>query len=72
MKMKGAIENVGDIKELENLEQDENVNIINLWTPCEFNIDENYEYVPKEDSIFSICSDFIYYGKVLKFLLLES
>ena len=62
MKMKGAIENVGDIKELENLEQDENVNIINLWTPCEFNIDENYEYVPKEDSIFSICSDFIYYG----------
>ena len=26
MKMKGAIENVGDIKELENLEQDENVN----------------------------------------------
>ena len=62
MKMKGVIENVGDIKELENLEQDENVNIINLWTPCEFNIDENYEYVPKEDSIFSICSDFIYYG----------
>lgn len=62
MKMKGVIENVEDIKELENLEQDENVNIINLWTPCEFNIDENYEYVPKEDSIFSICSDFIYYG----------
>ena len=62
MKMKGVMENVEDIKELENLEQDENVNIINLWTPCEFNIDENYEYVPKEDSIFSICSDFIYYG----------
>lgn len=62
MKMKGVIENVEDIKELENLEQDENVNIINLWTPCEFNIDENYEYVPKEDSIFSICSDFLYYG----------
>ena len=62
MKMKGIIENVEDIKELENLEQGENTNIINLWTPCEFNIDENYEYVPKEDSIFSICSDFIYYG----------
>ena len=60
--MKGVIENIENIEELENLEQDENTNIINLWTPCEFNIDENYEYVPKEDSIFSICSDFIYYG----------
>lgn len=47
---------------MENIEQDENINIINLWTPCEFNIDENYEYVPKEGTIFSICSDFIYYG----------
>lgn len=59
MKMKGVMEN---IEELENIEQDENINIIDLWTPCEFNIDENYEYVPKEDTIFSICSDFIYYG----------
>ena len=59
--MKGVIENVESIEELENLEQNENTNIIDLWTPCEFNIDENYEYVPKEDSIFSICSDFIYY-----------
>ena len=72
MKMKGVIENIESIEELENLEHNENTNIIDLWTPCEFNIDENYEYVPKEDSIFSICSDFIYYGKVLKFLLLES
>lgn len=32
-----------------------------LWI-CEFKIDANYEYVPKENSIFSICSDFIYYG----------
>ena len=62
MKMKGVIENVESIEEIENLEQNENANIIDLWTPCEFNIDENYEYVPKEDSIFSICSDFIYYG----------
>ena len=62
MKMKGVIENVESIEELENLEQNENANIIDLWTPCEFNIDEIYEYVPKEDSIFSICSDFIYYG----------
>ena len=59
MKMKGVMEN---IEELENIEQDENINIIDLWTPCEFNIDENYEYVPKEDTIFSTCSDFIYYG----------
>ena len=62
MKMKGVIENIESIEELENLEHNENTNIIDLWTPCEFNIDENYEYVPKEDSIFSICSDFIYYG----------
>lgn len=53
MKMKGVIENVESIEEienleqLENLEQNENANIIDLWTPCEFNIDENYEYVPK-------------------------
>ncbi len=60
--MKGVIENVESIEELENLEQNENANIIDLWTPCELNIDENYEYVPKEDSIFSICSDFLYYG----------
>ena len=59
MKMKGIIENV---ENLEELEKNENANIIKLWTPCEFNIDENYEYVPKKDSIFSICSDFIYYG----------
>ena len=62
MKMKGIIENVENIEELERLEQDENVNIIDLWTPCEFNIDENYEYVPSEDTLFSTCSDFIYYG----------
>ena len=62
MKMKGVIENIESIEELENLEHNENTNIIELWAPCEFNIDENYEYVPKEDTIFSICSDFIYYG----------
>ena len=59
MKMKGVVENVESIEELE---QSENANIIDLWTPCEFKIDANYEYVPKENSIFSICSDFIYYG----------
>ena len=62
MKMKGVIENIESIEELENLEQNENANIIDLWTPCEFKIDTDYEYVPKENSIFSICSDFIYYG----------
>ena len=72
MKMKGVIENIESIEELQNLEQNENANIIDLWTPCEFHIDENYEYVPKKDSIFSICSDFIYYGiayPILKVLM---
>lgn len=70
--MKGVIENIESIEELENLEQNENANIIDLRTPCEFHIDENYEYVPKKDSIFSICSDFIYYGiayPILKVLM---
>ncbi len=72
MKMKGVIENIESIEELENLEQNENANIIDLWTPCEFKIDTDYEYVPKENSIFSICSDFIYYGiayPILKVLM---
>ena len=72
MKMKGVIENIESIEELENLEQNENANIIDLWTPCEFKIDADYEYVPKENSIFSICSDFIYYGiayPILKVLM---
>lgn len=33
MKMKGVVENVESIEELE---QNENANIIDLWTPCEF------------------------------------
>ncbi len=57
-------EDMMDLIEKENnvFEDDENKNIIHLWTPCEFNIDENYEYVPKENTLFSLCSDFIYYG----------
>ena len=42
--------------------EDENANIIDLWTPCEIHIDENYEYMPKENTFFSICSDLLYYG----------
>lgn len=42
-------------------EKDENSHIIHLWEPLEFNIDENYEYVPR-GLLFSIFSNFIYYG----------
>ena len=36
-------------------EQEEN---INFWHPLEFNIDENYEYIPKSQA-FTLISDFI-------------
>lgn len=42
------------------LENDENEHIIKNWEPLEFNIDEKYEYVPKEKS-FSLFSDILYY-----------
>lgn len=58
--MKDVIENIENIDNLDNLEQDENANIINLWAPCEFSIDESYDYVPRNE-IFSFCSDFLYY-----------
>ena len=45
-------EDLGDI--------DENENIIDLWQPLEFNIDKNYEYVPK-DKLFLMASNLIYY-----------
>ena len=44
-------EDLGDI--------DENENIIDLWQPLEFNIDKNYEYVPK-DKLFLMASNCIY------------
>lgn len=42
-------------------EKEENSHIINLWTPCKFNINPNYKYVPK-NKIFRFFSDFLYYG----------
>lgn len=48
------------IEEWENVEINENENIIELWNPCEFDINEKYEYIPKS-KIFCITSNFIYY-----------
>lgn len=38
----------------------ENENIINVWHPLNFDIDENYEYVPK-NNIFQFFSNILYY-----------
>ena len=88
MEMKDVIEEAKTLEQNENIDiinlwkqetnidnvwnEDENANIIDLWTPCEFHIDENYEYIPKEDTFFSICSDLLYYGiayPILKLLI---
>lgn len=44
-----------------NSNEEENNHIIHLWEPLEFNIDENYEYVPKS-KIFTFFSNLLYYG----------
>lgn len=41
--------------------QEENDDIIHLWEPLEFEIDEEYEYIPK-GILFSIASNLLYYG----------
>lgn len=43
------------------LKENENEHIIKNWEPLAFDIDEKYEYVPKE-KIFSVLSDIVYYG----------
>ena len=45
----------------EDMYQDENEHVIDLWTPCEFHIDKEYEYVPK-GFLFSLFSNLLYYG----------
>lgn len=40
---------------------EENENIVKLWQPLEFVINENYEYVPK-GKLFSFFSNLLYYG----------
>ncbi len=67
-----SLDNVEEIETIENLDiQDENEHIIDLWEPLEFNIDENYEYVPKS-KVFSLLSNGLYYGiafPILKVLM---
>lgn len=52
---------------VETWPDEENENIINLWQPLEFNIDDNYEYIPK-GILFSIFSNVLYYGIALPIL----
>ena len=56
-----SLDNVDELDKIEELEdiQDENEHIIDLWEPLEFNIDENYEYVPKS-KVFSLLSNGLY------------
>ena len=67
-----SLDNLEEIDTIENLDiQDENEHIIDLWEPLEFNIDENYEYVPKS-KMFSLLSNGLYYlvaFPVLKILM---
>ena len=68
-----SLDNVDELDKIEELEdiQDENEHIIDLWEPLEFNIDENYEYVPKS-KVFSLLSNGLYYGiafPILKVLM---
>ena len=40
---------------------EENEDVIKLWEPLEFNIDENYKYV-EDGMLFSLFSNLLYYG----------
>lgn len=44
----------------EAIYEEENTDIIHLWEPLEINIDEKYEYVPK-DELFLLFSNLLYY-----------
>ena len=64
------VDELDKIEELENV-QDENKHIIDLWEPLEFNIDENYEYIPNS-KMFSLLSNGLYYAiafPILKILM---
>lgn len=52
--------NIEDIEKSYSVNNRENENIINVWHPLNFDIDENYEYVPK-NIIFQFFSDILYY-----------
>lgn len=40
--------------------EDENIDIVHLWEPFKFEINETYKYVPNS-ILFSICSNLLYY-----------
>ena len=40
--------------------EDENSDIIHLWEPFKFEINETYKYVPNS-ILFSICANLLYY-----------
>lgn len=46
------------LKELENV--DENSDIIDMWTPLDFDSDENYKFVSDND-LYNLISDMVYY-----------
>lgn len=58
-------------EEIEELETcgNENEHVIEMWRPLEFNIDENYEYIPK-GKIFNYFSNMLYYGVAVPVLYL--
>lgn len=57
-------------EEIENLEgYNENEHILHMWEPLEFNINKDYEYVPK-GKIFNICSYLLYYGVAVPVIFL--
>lgn len=49
------------MKALNDVIEDENSDIIKLWEPLQFNIDEKYKYI-QTGTLFSICSNLLYYG----------
>lgn len=63
--MKEAIE-----EETQNLEDyNENEHVIHMWEPLAFDIDENYNYVPK-GKLFKVFSYLLYYGVAMPVIYL--
>lgn len=49
------------VEHIDNLDENEHIIKMSMWESLEFNIDENYEYVPS-GKIFKYFSDLLYYG----------
>ena len=54
------------VLERENISE-ENEDIIKVWEPLEFNVDENYKYI-EDGKIFSFFSNLLYYGIAIPIL----